>query len=269
METLTDFPKIQCPFIRQTFSIRKDHFKQYGSQYGLRVPEVYLVVDRVNPGFEWVFDDEDTIAVEKLNGTNIKMKTEKGRLIALQNRKNVIDPLQILSGKTFIIEGIFRSIGKGYVHPDGEQAGECVGPKVQGNPYKLDFHEWYPFEKAISNLRYRSFHEHARTFDNWDSWFEDGLYSRYYQKIASWPEGRACLPARQGLASFGQSQEKGFEDKVFAEGVVFYNLKRKVENKTYMAKLRRDMFSWFYNGVEICGYDKKGRDDIEDQEKFG
>jgi len=35
METLDDFPKIQCPFIRQTFLVSKDHFKQAGSRTGL------------------------------------------------------------------------------------------------------------------------------------------------------------------------------------------------------------------------------------------
>lgn len=247
METLADFPKILCPFIRQTFPVNKDQFKQHGSKYGLRSPEVHLAIDRVNPGFEWVFDDPETIAVEKLNGTNIKLKTEKGRLVALQNRKNVIDPLQIIGGKNFIVEGIFRSIGKNYVHTDGEQAGECIGPKVQGNPYKLDFHEWYPFEKALGSLRYKSFLEHERNFDNWSSWFKDWLHSRLYLKIAS---------------------KKGIDDTVFAEGVVFYNLKRKAENKSCMAKLRRDMFDWYYEGIEIYGYDKKGRDGAEDQEKF-
>jgi hypothetical protein len=246
-EILTDFPKLSCPFIRQTFQINNDDFKAKGGPLGLRGPEAYLVVDRVNPGYEWVFEDPDTFAVEKLNGTNIKLKTEKGRLVALQNRKNVIDPLQIIGGKTFIIEGIFRSIGKGYVKTDGEQAGEVIGPKVQGNPYKLDFHEWYPFEKAVSDLRYNSFHEHGRTFENWSSWFKDWLHSRYYQKIAS---------------------KKKIDDKVFAEGVVFYNLKRKAENRIWMAKLRRDMFDWFYEGIEIFDYTPKGREEPEDQEKF-
>jgi hypothetical protein len=170
--------------MRQTFPVNKEHHKKYSSKLFLREPEVYLVVNRINPGYEWVFDDPDTIAVEKLNGTNIKLKTENDRLVALQNRKNIIDPLQIISGKTFIVEGIFRSIGKGYVKPDGEQSGELIGPKVQGNPYKLDFHEWYPFEKAITGLRYKSFHEHERTFDNWSVWFKDGLHSRYFHKIA-------------------------------------------------------------------------------------
>lgn len=247
METLTDFPKLYCPFIRQTFKVSPEDFRTHRSRHPLRSPEVYLVVDRVNPGYEWVFDEPETIAVEKLNGTNIKLKTEKGRLVALQNRKNVIDPLQILSGKTFIIEGLFRSIGKGYVKADGEQAGELIGPHVNGNPYKLDFHEWYPFEKAVTGLGYKSFHEHERTFDNWSAWFKDGLFSRYYTKIAS---------------------KKGIADKVFAEGVVFYNLRRKAEGKVYMAKLRRDMFDWFYSGIEIIGYEKRGREETEDQERF-
>ena len=247
METLSDFPKIQCPFIRQTFPVLEKGFKECGSRFGLRRPEVYLVVDRVNPGFEWVFEDENTIAVEKLNGTNIKIKTEKGRLVRLQNRRNVIDPLQIMSGKTFFIEGIVRSMGKGYIQADGEQAGECLGPKVQGNPYKLEFHEWYPFEKAVGSLCYRSFHEHARTFDNWSAWFKDGLHSRFYQKIAT---------------------KRGLADHVFAEGVVFYNLRRRSAGQVYMAKLRRDMFDWFYEGIGVLGYAEKGRDAVEDQEKF-
>ena len=108
MEILSDFPKIQCPFIRQTFPVNKDHFKQSGGRYNLRLPEVYLAVDRVNPGFEWVF----------------------------------------------------------------------------------------------------------------------------------------------------------------AEGVVFYNLKRKAAGQVFMAKLRRDMFDWFYAGIDILEYDKKGRAEIEEQEKF-
>ena len=41
-----------------------------------------------------------------------------------------------------------------------------------------------------------------------------------------------------------------------SEGIILYNLKRKAEKKTYMAKLRRDMFEWFYSDkIEIYGYD--------------
>jgi hypothetical protein len=247
METLSDFPKLFCPFIRQTFKVNKDHFREFGRGCQLRTPEVYLAIDRVNPGYEWVFEDPETIAVEKLNGTNIKLKTENGRLIALQNRKNIIDPLQIIKGKTFIVEGIFRSVAKGYVKAEGEQAGELIGPSVNGNPYKMDFHEWYPFEKAIADLNYKSFSGHERTFANWSGWFKDWLFSRLYTKLAS---------------------KKGIDDKVFAEGVVFYNFRRQAEGKVYRAKLRRDMFDWFYDKIEIFNYDAKGRAEIEDQEQF-
>jgi hypothetical protein len=169
-------------------------------------------------------------------------------LRAVFNRKNPIDPLQIFSGKTFIMEAIFKSIDKGYVNKDGEQAGEVIGPKVQGNPYKLLVHEWYPFERTISALRYKSFEEHDRTFDNWSSWFKDFLFSRYFTKKAS---------------------KEGTEEKVFAEGVIFYNLKRKAEGKTWMAKLRRDMFDWYYSdSIKIIGYSKQGTGVTEDQEKF-
>jgi hypothetical protein len=228
---LSDFPKIQCPFVRKIYKVNKEQWKKFGARLELRVPEVYLAVNEINPGYEWVFADKETIAVEKLNGTNVKIFTEKGRLISVQNRLNVIDPLQIIKGKTFIIEGIFQSIGKGYVKEDGEQSGELIGPKVQGNPYKLDVHQWYPFEKAIKGLGYRSFHEHEPTFENLSAWFKDWLFSRLYTKRAS---------------------KLGLEDKVMAEGVVFYNLKRKAEKKVWMAKLRRDMFDWYYKDkIEI------------------
>lgn len=245
---LNDFPKLQCPFIRQTFKIDKDEWKKKRRVTKLRTPEAYLVTDRVNPGYEWVFEDKDTFAVEKLDGTNVKILTEDGRLKVVQNRKNPIDPLQVMKGKTFIIEGIFQAIGKGYVKENGEQAGEVLGPKLQGNPYNLNVHLWYPFEKAVDSLRYRSFDEHDRTFDNWSSWFKDYLISRFYLKTI-----------KKGATA----------DKVMAEGVVFYNLKRKAENKTWMAKLRRDMFEWFYSDhIEITGYDKNGTSEVEDQDKF-
>jgi hypothetical protein len=227
-QALSDFPKIECPFVRKIFSVNVDDFKKHGQQLQLRSPEVYLVTNEINPGFEWVIDDPETIAVEKLNGTNVKLKTENGRLVQLQNRKNVIDPLQILKGKSFIVEGIFTAIQKGYVEDNKIQAGEVIGQKLQGNPYELNNHIWYPFEKAINHLRYKSFHQHERTLENFSSWFKEHLKSLYHSK------------------------QVGYENAVFAEGVVFYNLKRKEENKVYMAKLRRDMFDWYYSDkIEI------------------
>jgi len=244
---LTDFPKLQCPFIRQTYKVTKDSFKKNGRKHHLRSPDVYLAVDRVNPGYEWVFDDPDTFAVEKVDGSNVKVLTENGRITAVQNRLNVIAPLQIDKPlNLYIMEGIYQAAAKKYVQPEGEQAGELLGPKFQGNPYQLDHHLWYPFERSISQLRYKSFEQHDRTFDNWSGWFKDYLFSLFFQKIV----------------------RKQSEATVFAEGVVFYNLKRKETGQVWMAKLRRDMFDWFYPKVEIIDYNTHGRDEEEDQNKF-
>lgn len=245
MIELANFPKVFCPFIRQHFDVDKTAWEKHGSKLYLREPKAYLVVDRVNPGYEWVFEDPQTFAVEKLHGTNVKIKSEKGRLLAVQNRTNIIDPLQLIKGNIFIMEGIWNAAQKGYVESDAEQAGEVIGPKLQGNPYELDFHLWYPFNLAVSNLRYTSFEKHERNFDNWSSWFKDHLFSRFFTKRAS---------------------KLNIDKKVFAEGVIFYNLKRKEEGKPYMAKLRRDMYPWFYEElVPVIGYKKEGLDINEEQ----
>ncbi|MFA4888656.1 MAG: RNA ligase family protein [Candidatus Omnitrophota bacterium] len=251
METiLADFPKLYCPFIRQTFKVNPDHYKQYGPLYQLRAPEVYLAVDLVNPGYEWVFEDKDTIAVEKLNGTNIKILTRDNNITAVQNRKNIIDPLEMKGICPYVMEGIFRAAQLDFVKPDAEQAGELIGTKLQGNPYRLDGHLWYPFDIAAERLKYNSFNKHPKTFEDMSDWFREWLFSRLYEKKA----------AKEHLG--------GAADKVFAEGVIFYNFRREAEEKTWRAKLRRDMFPWYYGKIEIYDYDRSGRPVMEDQEKF-
>lgn len=229
MIKLPNFPKLHCPFVRKSFNVNVEDWEKHGRSLQLRSPEAYLVINEINPGYEWVFDDPDTFAVEKLDGTNLAILTEKGRLLAVQNRKNVIDILQVIKGQSHLLEGVFQSIGKGHVEKDGEQYGELIGPKLQGNPYNLIAHLWYPFEKAIKHLRYNSFDEHERSFENWSSWFKDYLYSRFTTKRG--------------------------DNTTFAEGIVLYNLKRRDEGKIWRAKLRRDMFFFYFeNKVKIYGY---------------
>jgi hypothetical protein len=213
---------------------------------------VYLAVDRINPGYEWVFEDEDTIAVEKLNGTNVKILARGNKIVQVQNRKNVIDPLVMKGMGPSVMEGICRASQLGFVMPDGEQAGELIGTKLQGNPYRIDGHLWYAFDVAVERLKYNSFNKHPRTFDNISDWFRKGLFSRFCEK-------RAAKEYSGNLT---------LTDKVFAEGVVFYNFRRRADEKTWRAKLRRDMFPWYYDKIEIYEYDKSGRPDAEDQEKF-
>lgn len=219
-----DFPKIHCPFIRNDYHINKDDYKKYGRKYQLRTPYIRLVENKINEGYEWVFDDHNTIAVEKLDGTNVSLLIENEHITWVQNRKNVIDPLYI-KGKSFISKGIFNAIEKRYLKGDGLYFGEVIGEKLQGNPYEIIDHIFYPFNKAVKSLKYKSFHNYERNFDNFSFWFKDYLKSLYYSRYHN------CK----------------IQDSVFAEGVVFYNFKRKAEGKTYMAKLRRNMFSWYYD----------------------
>lgn len=230
MIELSNFPEIECPFVRNTYKVNKEDWKAHGRRLQLRSPKVYLVTPHINPGYEWVFEDPSTIAVEKLDGTNVKLLTENGRLVSAYNRKNPIDllDLTVSKGRTAIIEGIFRAVGKGYIEKDGEQVGEVIGNGINQNIYALDHCLWYPLEKAVKHLTYSSFHKHEKSFDSFNEWFKNWLVSRF-------------------------SSKRGFNYE--AEGVVFYNLKRKEEGKVYRAKLRRDMFSAFYsNYIEIYDY---------------
>ena len=85
IELMTNFPKVHCPFIRQRITKKR-----------------YLVTEEVNPGYEWVFDDPDTFAVEKLDGTNVKVKTEGGKIVAIQNRKTPIEMGSMDKGHLYI-----------------------------------------------------------------------------------------------------------------------------------------------------------------------
>jgi len=160
-EKLTNFEKIHCPFIRKFFDTNHEQLWAFQKKNNLRTSHdglVYLTINEINPGYEWVFNDPDTIAVEKLDGTNIKVKIEKSRVSIIQNRDN--DPIDILNIKTDnwrFIEGVFSTLFKN-PKPDDEYAGELLGPKVQGNPYELDSHEWYPF--PATSLKYTSFEKH-------------------------------------------------------------------------------------------------------------
>jgi len=232
MKELSNFPKLECPFVRKIYKVNKENWKRTRQLFQLRSPEVNLVTNEIKPEFKWVFDDPNTIAVEKLNGTNVKLLTEGGRLVSLYNRKNPIDMLKITGskGRTAIVEGIFIAISKGFIEPDGEQPGEVIGRHINGNPYNLAGHLWYPFSKAIKHLSYRSWHEHERTYDNLSLWFKEYLFSRYS----------------------GKQGDRG----IMAEGVVFYNLKRQEEHKPWRAKLRRDMFHWYYEPALEIYYDQ-------------
>lgn len=242
-----DFEKIHSPFVRKYFRADRDALGKFiGStnvshrRSDLRSADtlLYLVTPEIEKGYEWVFDDPDVLATEKLDGTNIKVVFADGKIQFLQNRKNPpIHPLEISCVKrnAHLIEGVMHALARGRFDYWGKEPGyvfgELIGPKLQGNPYKLVSHEFYPFPLTESGLVYKSYQKYPKTFENIGQWMEDFLGSIFYSK-------RNNLPLTDPA-------------NIPAEGVVFVSPSRRISGKTYMAKLRRDMWRWFYKDVSI------------------
>lgn len=193
---IEDMPKIECPFIRK------------------EIDGKYLVIDKINTGYEWVFEDEEVMAIEKLDGTNVSIVIVEGVVTQVYNRTERIPFIN--KGKKWIIEGLLNSKERGYLEflGDGQHFGELIGPKVNGNPYRLDEHLWIPFKTFCQkHLRYKSWGKYPKDFQTISEWFKE-LIPLY-------------------------SLMKG--ERGFVEGIVFTHPDGR------LAKLRRDMFDWYYN----------------------
>jgi hypothetical protein len=191
-----DMPKIESPFVRKL--IDKD---------------TYVVTPEINPDYDWVFEDDSVMAIEKLDGTNVSILILEGVVTGCWNRTERLPFFN--KGKKHIIEGLLNSYERGYMEflGDGQHFGELVGPRVNGNPYKLKEHIWIPFETfAQKHLRYKSWGKYPKTFESISEWFKD------------------LMP----LFALMKGDKEGF-----SEGVVFTHPDGR------MAKLRKDMFSWF------------------------
>ncbi len=195
---IKDMPKLSSPFVRKM------------------VGEDYIVTNEIEKGMEWVFEDESVMAIEKLHGTNVGILIKEGAVTAIFNRTERI-PF-ITKGKSWIVKGILNSKVKGYLEflGDGQHFGELIGPKVNGNPYKLDEHLWIPFSGFCQkHLKYKCWGEYPKTFESISKWFEELM-----------PLYASMKGSREG----------------FVEGIVFTHPDGR------MAKLRRDMFSWHKSG---------------------
>ena len=189
-------PKIESPFVRELIN---------GN---------YIVTNKIAEGYEWVFTDESVMAIEKLHGTNVSIVIVEGTVTQVYNRTERI-PF-ITKGKKWIIEGLLNSKERGYLENlgDGQFFGELIGPKINGNPYKLTEHLWIPFSTfAQKHLRYKSWGKYPKDFETISDWFEKDL-----------------LP----LYALMKGDKQGF-----VEGIVFTHPDGR------MAKLRRDMFDWY------------------------
>lgn len=191
---IQDMPKLECPFVR------------------VEIDGNYVVTPEIAEGYEWVFNDDQTMAIEKLHGTNVSIILENGKITRIFNRTEEI--LFFSKGKKHIIESILNSFERGYCDfTDGQYFGECIGPKVNGNPYKLEQHLWIPFNTYCQeHLKYKSWGKYPKDFNTISEWFKE-LMPLYMMK-------------------------KGVKDG-FVEGIVFTHPDGR------MAKLRKDMFNWF------------------------
>jgi hypothetical protein len=192
---ITDMPKLESPFVRELIN------------------DTYIVVDKINPGYEWVFENPDVIACEKLDGTNVSILIEDGQIKSIWNRTERIPFFN--KGKRWIVEGVYNSFERGYMEflPDGQHFGELIGPKVQSNHYKLDEHLWMPFNRMRNGFAFKSFGKYPKNFAAFSEWCK-------------------TLMPLYGL-------HLGLGKDTFVEGIVFYHPDGR------MAKLRKDMWDWY------------------------
>jgi RNA ligase-like protein len=199
-----DMQKLESPFVRE-----------------LNEHNEYLVINKINPGFEWVFEDDLTMAIEKLHGTNVSVVCKGGMIWEIYNRTERI--LFFNKGKMHIVKGIMNSFERGYIDRlgDGQHFGELIGPKINGNPYKLTEHLWIPYESYCrDHLRYKSWGKYPKDFETISNWFKE------------------LMPLFSLMRSSKEMSQKERYAQ-FVEGVVFTHPSGK------MAKLRKDMFPWF------------------------
>ncbi len=192
-----DMPKLESPFVRRN--------NEKGD---------YVVFPEVAPGYEWVFNEDAALATEKLDGTDVSIIIQNGTIVSVWNRMNPVPFFN--KERKHISEAILNSYDRGYCAlPDGQWFGEAIGPKINGNPYKLDEHLWIPFDTYVrKHLAYSSWGKYPKTFEAISEWFRGGLMSLFML-------------------------QRGVKDAT-AEGVVFHR-----PSTGEMAKLRLDMFPWF------------------------
>ncbi len=202
---IKDMPKLESPFVRK------------------EIKGKYVLTNEIAEEHEWVFEDESVMAIEKLHGTNVSIIIENGVITMFFNRTQRIPFFS--RGKKYLMEALLNSHERGYMDllEDGQHFGEVIGPKVNGNPYKLDEHLWIPFKTfGQKHLRYKSWGKYPKDFKTISNWFKE------------------LLP----LYSSMKGNREGF-----VEGVVFTHPDGR------MAKLRCDMFDWF-KGRRHEGYSK-------------
>lgn len=227
-EKIYDMPKLFCPFERETINGR------------------YVVTPKIKEEFRWVFAGE-SIATDKLDGTDVSICVKDHDVLSIHNRMN---PVKIFShnGGRFV-EGIIQAIEKEYINldkmDDGQYFGELIGPLLQNNPYQLEKHIWMPISVIRERYYYKFWPEFAKEL-------QGKTDAEIFDKMSGLFKGLWSIYKRSRKIQGEVNENTGFEG-LASEGIVFFRAGQDValtsyENKTtslQMCKLRRDMFDWF------------------------
>jgi hypothetical protein len=221
---LKDFPKLESPFEREL------------------IDGVYQCVPKLKLDYSWLFTDK-CLAVDKLDGTNVSVHILNGNIKTIMNRTA---PINLWKSGQWFYEGVRNAMERNYFVPDQYEEtqlfGELIGPKLQGNPYKLDTHLWVPFDYLKQNYYYKF----------WDKFVEeikDKTIEEKFNETSELFKGLWSIYKRQRGIKGTVDETTPFENSLAAEGIVFYN-----KETNEMCKLRRDMFSWYkgrlHGGIE-------------------
>lgn len=217
------FPKIQSPFVREE--------NESGD---------YVTTGEVADGYEWVLEDDDVIAVEKLDGSNGAVYIHPNYGVTQIYTRMGQDAMQPVnpygSGHhSYMTRAVQNSKSRNYLKglDSGIYFGEFVGPKFQGNPHELDEQLFIPFNWARDKLAYKSWGKYERSHDAVENWFSDGLSSLFYSRM-------------HGV----DLEESSVSNGTFCEGIMFTKPgvggpyePGEVPDTNKMAKVRRDMFA--------------------------
>ena len=99
------------------------------------------------------------VATEKIDGANVRVTVRNGTLVRIEARRNPTrrqkeagivepwyrdaEPVEVNSPDKWLRDAAANVNYQGI--PDGEWSAEAVGPKIQGNPLKLEEHTLYFF----------------------------------------------------------------------------------------------------------------------------
>jgi len=177
-----DYPKISCPFVREMINGK------------------YLAIDEIQPGYNWVFEDDGVLAVDKIHGTNICAIFKDGVLQTIDNRATRIIHEPCISSnmkvnESRMIEGVINAISRKWIEKGytGRIYGELVGTTINCNIHNLTQHYFVPFDYLASHCHWNTWtkNKYPKTFDSIKAWFEDipSLFTKRMTKEVHLAEG--------------------------------------------------------------------------------